>query len=80
MAIAPTACPGAVCGGQGRVNDATEVETLREEWLSACEPGVHVGCVGIACDPPLPPSVCVPTSPGATTGTCVPSGSDQARQ
>ena len=76
VAIAPTACPGAVCGGQEHVNDATEVETLREEWLSACEPGVHVGCVGIACDPPLPPSVCVPTSPGATTGTCVPYGSD----
>jgi hypothetical protein len=77
VAIAPTACPGLVCGGQELVNDATEVETLRGEWLDACEPGVRIGCVAIACAQPLPPSVCVPTGgAGTTTGTCVPYGSD----
>ena len=76
VAIAPTACPGLVCGGQEFVNDATKVETLRGEWLAACEPGVRIGCVAISCDPPAPPSTCVRTSPAAATGTCVPYGSD----
>ena len=71
----PTVCPGSGCGGQELVNDATGVEKVRGEWLAACEPGVHIECIG-SCDVLPPPSTCVPTSPGATTGTCVPFGSD----
>jgi hypothetical protein len=75
VAIAPTACPGSVCGSQERVNDGTEVESLRQKWLSACEPGVRIECIDIGCAPPLPPSICVATNgSGATSGTCVPSG------
>jgi hypothetical protein len=58
------------------VNDGATVETVREEWLAACEPGVHSECIAIACAAPTPPSTCVPASPGAPTGTCVPYGSD----
>ncbi len=72
----PTACPGADCSGLEYVNDGTTVEAVREEWLAACEPGVHYGCPAIACGSPVPPTACVPTSPGATTGLCVPYGSD----
>jgi hypothetical protein len=76
VAIAPAACP-AICGGQEFVNDATAVETLREEWLAACEPDVHIECVEITCAMPQPPSVCAPTGGGgAATGICVPYGSD----
>jgi hypothetical protein len=67
----PTACPGADCSGQEYVNDGATVEAVREKWLAACEPGVRTGCSALACGPPAPPSTCVPTSPGATTGTCV---------
>jgi hypothetical protein len=76
VATYPTACPGSSCGGQEYVNDGTTVEAVRGEWLAACEPDVHILCVAGACDPPAPPSTCVPTSPGATTGTCIPYGSD----
>ena len=73
VGIAPSACPG-VCGGQEFVNDATAVETLREKWLAACEPDVHIECVEITCTLPQPPSICVPTgAAAAVTGTCVPS-------
>jgi hypothetical protein len=76
VGIYPTACPGADCSGLEYVNDGMTVEAAREDWLAACEPGIHSGCSAIACGSPPPPTTCLPTSPGATTGTCVPYGSD----
>jgi hypothetical protein len=76
VATYPTVCPGSDCSNLQYVNDGTTVEAVRGEWLAACEPGVYIECIAIACDPPAPPISCVPTSPGATTGTCVPYGSD----
>ncbi len=76
VASYPTVCPGSDCSNLQYVNDGTTVEAVRERWLDACEPGVRIECVAIACNPPAPPATCVPTGPGATTGTCVSYGSD----
>jgi len=72
----PMECP-VECGPNATyVNDNTQLEAVRGQWLRACDPnGLH-SCIEIACTPTLVPSVCVPTTPGATTGTCVPYGSD----
>src|SRR3954470_7370858 len=61
VATHPTACPGSSCGGQEYVNDGAMVEAVRGKWLAACEPEVHILCIALACDPPAPPSTCVPT-------------------
>ncbi len=77
VGTAPSACPDLDCGAQEFVNDATDIEAARGRWLATCEPGLLLECPYIACDPPLSPSVCIPTgSAGTTTGTCVPYGSD----
>ena len=74
----PTECPNSACGQQTYVNDKiSQIEPVRGQWLRACDmSGIH-SCPNTGpCDPPLAPAVCVPDGPGATTGTCLPYGSD----
>jgi hypothetical protein len=70
----PTPCPGSECTDYHVVNDGTAVQSLLQQWLAACAPS-PVGCTDIGCREGIP-AVCVPTSPGATTGTCVALASD----
>ena len=70
------ACPGSAAASQEFVNDATDVEAVRERWLTTCEPR----------GPPRVPvhrlrpasahraSASRPAVAGTTTGTCVPYG------
>jgi hypothetical protein len=75
----PTECgPGSACGSQAYANDGTQIEAARGAWLSACTSGAYLGCPLVECYPPAPPSTCVPTSPGAATGLCVPNASGVA--
>ncbi|HXJ21900.1 MAG TPA: hypothetical protein VMT03_16870 [Polyangia bacterium] len=77
VGLQPTLCGGqTACGGQEYANDNTLVETARGEWLGACGNNEWLGCPVYACDPPAPPSTCVPTAPGASTGSCVPNPSN----
>jgi hypothetical protein len=76
VATLPTECPNLACGQQAYVNDGSDLEALDGKWLQACTPEPPHSCPYIACDPPLGPATCVPSGPGATTGTCVPSVSD----
>jgi hypothetical protein len=73
VATYPTNCPGSACGAQEYVNDGTTLEALRQKWLGTCS-AVDQTCIDVGCG--VEPSVCLPTSPGASTGTCVPLGSD----
>ena len=72
----PTNCPSSLCGQQSYVDDSysAELEEVRQSWLDEGCGGPPSTCITV-CDPP-PPSVCLPTIPGAVTGTCVPYGSD----
>jgi hypothetical protein len=70
----PTACPGSQCADYQIVNDGTAVQSVLQEWLAACEPSPG-SCTDIGCREGIP-AACVPTSPGATTGTCAALGSD----
>jgi len=79
VGLQPTLCGGqTACGDQEYANDSTLVETARGEWLGACGNNEFLGCPLFECQPAAPPSTCVPTSPGASTGTCVPNPSDVA--
>jgi hypothetical protein len=78
-ATVPTECPGSDCGQQTYVNDNSQTEALRGQWLRTCDPGgIHSCPYTGPCDPLPPPAVCVPDGPGATTGTCVPYGGADA--
>jgi hypothetical protein len=76
VATVPLECPDLGCGQQVYVNDGSQVEAVRGKWLQACDSNPPHSCPLVACDPTLAPAVCIPTGPGATTGTCVPYGSD----
>jgi hypothetical protein len=76
VANTPTTCPSQACGNQQYVNDSTQLELLRGEWVGACSPDPMSSCTGLGCRTPQPPAACVPTSPGASTGICAPYGSD----
>lgn len=68
VATAPTPC--LMCGYQEYVNDATEVEAALQSYVATCAPK-DAGCgLQSSCTPPLPRATCLPTSPGASTGTC----------
>jgi hypothetical protein len=71
----PHNCPASGCDNQQYVNDASQVQSLRMKWLKPCDDPGDLECRGSLCKPP-PPSACVATSPGATTGTCMPVPSD----
>jgi hypothetical protein len=76
VATVPTECPDSACGQQTYVNDNSQIEPLRGQWLQTCDPGGIHSCPNTGpCDPQRPPSVCVSDGPGTTTGTCVPDGS-----
>ncbi len=70
VGIAASACPSTACDGRELVNDDTQVEAARQSWLGACGPSGFLGCPVSQCAPPAP-RTCVPTSPGAPTGTCM---------
>ncbi|HLK90809.1 MAG TPA: hypothetical protein VKZ18_13000 [Polyangia bacterium] len=70
--IQPSACPDC---GQMFVNDGTNVQAVGAKWIAACGPVPAGSCPSYSCASPAPVT-CVPTSPGATTGTCVKYGSD----
>lgn len=67
----PASCP--TCGILQPVNDATTLETIRTEWVQSCAVTDQT-CIELGCG--QPPGVCVPTSPGATTGWCMLGGAD----
>ncbi len=71
--IQPSACPDC---GQMFVNDATKVKAVQDEWVADCGPVPTGSCPSYSCAYPPAPVTCLPTSPGATTGTCVKYGSD----
>ena len=68
VALSPTPC--LICGNQGYVNDATQVEAALQGYVATCAAN-DAGCgMESSCTPPLPRATCLPTSPGASTGTC----------
>jgi hypothetical protein len=74
VGLTPSFCPP--CGNQEYVNDATQVNAVLETWMASCAPPPPAGCGLGPCTPPTLHASCWPTSPGATTGTCVPYGPD----
>jgi hypothetical protein len=73
--LSQSACP--VCGNEEYVNDPTPLEMLETQWLNTCQPSaLSQGCGLGPCTPPTLHASCWPTSPGASTGTCVPYGPD----
>jgi hypothetical protein len=76
--VVPLACPTDACENYQYVNDNTQVNALLLDWIGACPPNGFGYCPNgvLACGPHAQPSICVPTSPGASTGTCMPSPHD----
>ena len=68
VALSPTPC--LICGNQAYVNDATQIEAALQSYVATCAAN-DAGCgMESSCTPPLPRATCLPTSPGASTGTC----------
>jgi hypothetical protein len=62
-------CPGH-CGKQDYVNSDSPVKAAGTNWQRAClPPDTIIDCAPATCEPPVP-RTCVPSSPGASTGTC----------
>jgi hypothetical protein len=74
--VVPLACPSYACENYEYVNDRTQANALLASWYQSCVPsdpcpnGV-LDCIGTA-----PRATCVPITPGASTGTCMPSPPD----
>ena len=77
VSLDPHNCPAVVCDIREYVNNGAVVESVRQKWLGACDdtPG-DLACQPMACATPPARSICVPTSVGASTGTCMPEQRD----
>jgi hypothetical protein len=75
--IVPLACPSYACAENYEyVNDGAEANALLKRWSQACVPSDPCPNGTLACLATAPRATCVPTTPGASTGTCMPSPSD----